>query len=95
MNQWQFVASTILSAMVLLASIWLVLSLEANRELERQIQAQTQQLRQVQKLQGASNNLLRGMIQVSTKNPEMRALLARHDINVNIKPPTGQEGASQ
>ncbi len=76
-----------LSTMVLLASIWLVYSMEGNRGLEQQIQGQAQQLRTVQQLQGASNNLLRAMIQVSTKNENMRALLARHGINVNIQPP--------
>lgn len=87
MKQWQFVGITVLSAMVLLASIWLVYSMEENRALEQKIQVQAQQLRAVQQLQGASNNLLRSMIQVSTKNENMRALLARHGINVNIKPP--------
>lgn len=91
MKQWQFVGATVLSAMVLLASIWLVYSMEGNRALEQKIQAQAQQLRAVQQLQGASNNLLRAMIQVSTKNENMRALLARHGINVNIKPPAASE----
>ncbi|MEM1060118.1 MAG: hypothetical protein AAGK14_12785 [Verrucomicrobiota bacterium] len=93
MNPWQFVVTTILSAGALAAAVITISSSETNRTLEAEIQQEAQKIRGVQQLRGSSDKLLREMIQVSVKNEQMRALLARHGINVNIQPPAAEQPA--
>jgi hypothetical protein len=89
MRLWQYMTLTVMGLGALALSVGVVVVVDANQRLQRDMQAQQARLSgsvigaQGQQISGA---ILRDMANASVSNVRMRDLLTRHGYTVNVSP---------
>ncbi len=86
MKRWEFITSLVLAALCAVVSVGTILSAQANRRVQAELNAQQMEINTGVLRQQIGTNLIRDMAVASANNDALKDLLSRHGFTVTVEP---------